>query len=218
MPNCPQCGEELRSGDPAGLCPNCLIQGAFDTSLDGEESGTETIRAAPAAATDDDFGRYTILRALGEGGMGTVYLAEQLEPIRRSVALKVVKLGMDTAQVLARFNNERQALAMMDHPNIAQIFDAGATAKGRPYFVMEYIEGASITQYCDSERMSTKDRLTLFLAVCRAIQHAHQKGVIHRDLKPSNVLVTEQDGKPVPKLIDFGIAKATDKWAVENVE
>ena len=148
--------------------------------------------------------------------MGTVYLAEQLEPIRRSVALKVVKLGMDTAQVLARFNNERQALAMMDHPNIAQIFDAGATGKGRPYFVMEYIEGAPITQYCDRKRMTTKERLALFLAVCRAVQHAHQKGVIHRDLKPSNVLVTEQDGAPVPKVIDFGIAKATDKWAVEN--
>ena len=216
MPNCPQCGEELRSGDPAGLCPNCLIQGAFDTSLGVEESGTETISAAPAAAADDDFGRYKILRALGEGGMGTVYLAEQLEPIRRRVALKVVKLGMDTAQVLARFNNERQALAMMDHLNIAQIFDAGATAKGRPYFVMEYIEGAPITQYCDSKRMTTKERLALFLAVCRAVQHAHQKGVIHRDLKPSNVLVMDQDSAPVPKVIDFGIAKATDKWAIEK--
>jgi serine/threonine protein kinase/tetratricopeptide (TPR) repeat protein len=123
---------------------------------------------------------------------------------------------MDTAQVLARFNNERQALAMMDHPNIAQIFDAGATGKGRPYFVMEYIEGAPITQYCDRKRMTTRERLALFLAVCRAVQHAHQKGVIHRDLKPSNVLVTEQDGAPVPKVIDFGIAKATDKWAVES--
>ena len=148
--------------------------------------------------------------------MGTVYLAEQLEPIRRRVALKVVKLGMDTAQVLARFHNERQALAMMDHPNIAQIFDASATTKGRPYFVMEYIEGAPITQYCDRKRMTTKDRLALFLAVCHGVQHAHQKGVIHRDLKPSNVLVTEEDGAPVPKVIDFGIAKATDQWAVEN--
>src|ERR1051326_7650035 len=148
--------------------------------------------------------------------MGTVYLAEQREPIRRQVALKVVKLGMDTSQVLTRFNNERQALAMMDHPNIAQIFDAGATVKGRPYFVMEYIDGAPITQYCNGERMTTKERLALFLAVCRAVQHAHQKGVIHRDIKPSNVLVTEQDGTPIPKVIDFGIAKATDKWAVEN--
>ncbi len=148
--------------------------------------------------------------------MGTVYLAEQREPIRRQVALKVVKLGMDTSQVLARFANERQALAMMDHPNIARIFDAGATTKGRPYFVMEYIEGTPITRYCDRKRMTTRERLVLFLAVCRGVQHAHQKGVIHRDLKPSNVLVTEQDGAPIPKVIDFGIAKATDKWAVEN--
>jgi len=148
--------------------------------------------------------------------MGTVYLAEQREPIRRHVALKVVKLGMDTSQVLARFANERQALAMMDHPNIARIFDAGATSKGRPYFVMECIEGVAITQYCDDKRMPIGQRLELFLAVCHAVQHAHQKGVIHRDLKPSNVLVTEQEGTPVPKVIDFGIAKATDQWAVEN--
>jgi len=148
--------------------------------------------------------------------MGTVYLADQLEPIRRRVALKVVKLGMDTVQVLARFANERQALAIMDHPNIARIFDAGATPKGRPYFVMEYIEGTPITQYCDGKRMTIAHRLELFLAVCRAVQHAHQKGVIHRDLKPSNVLVMEQDGVPVPKVIDFGIAKAIDQWAVEK--
>ena len=216
MPNCPQCGEQLGSGDPAGLCPKCLILGAFESSVGADESGTRTIDTAAGPAGDDDFGRYRILRPLGEGGMGTVYLAEQSEPMRRRVALKVVKVGMDTAQVLARFHNERQALAMMDHPNIAQIFDAGATANGRPYFVMEYIEGAPITQYCDRQRMTTSQRLVLFLAVCRAVQHAHDKGVIHRDLKPSNVLVTEQDGAPVPKVIDFGIAKATDKWAVEN--
>ncbi len=206
----------MDSDGPAGLCPGCLIQGAFDSSVGAGESGTKRTDRATAATGHDDFGRYQILRPLGEGGMGTVYLAEQVEPFRRRVALKVVKLGMDTAQVLARFNNERQALAMMDHPNIAQIFDAGATTKGRPYFVMEYIEGASITEYCDRKRMTTKERLALFLAVCRAVQHAHQKGVIHRDLKPSNVLVTEQDGGPIPKVIDFGIAKATDKWAVEN--
>ena len=205
----------MGSGDPAGLCPQCLILGAFDSLAGAEESGTQTLEIATAPG-DDDFGRYRIVRPLGEGGMGTVYLAEQCEPIRRRVALKVVKLGMDTAQVLARFDNERQALAMMDHPNIARIFDAGATSRGRPYFVMEYIEGAPITQYCDRKRLTTKDRLALFLAICRAVQHAHQKGAIHRDLKPSNVLVTEQDGTPVPKVIDFGIAKATDKWAVEN--
>jgi eukaryotic-like serine/threonine-protein kinase len=214
MPSCPQCEQELGSGDPAGLCPQCLIRGAFDSSIGAEEFGTQTIQAGTAADTDDDFARYHILRPLGEGGMGTVYLAEQREPIRRYVALKVVKLGMDTSQVLARFANERQALAMMDHPNIARIFDAGATAKGRPYFVMEYIDGAPITQYCDGRRMTIGQRLELFLAVCRAVQHAHQKGVIHRDLKPSNVLVMEQEGAPVPKVIDFGIAKATDQWTV----
>lgn len=176
MPNCPQCGAELDADAPAGLCPQCLMQGAFDTSLVGaDESNTQTIDTASGTAGEDDFGRYQILRPLGEGGMGSVYLAEQREPIRRCVALKVIKLGMDTSQVLARFANERQALAIMDHPNIARIFDAGATRKGRPYFVMEYIDGAPITQYCDDKRMTVGQRLELFLAVCRALQHAHQK-------------------------------------------
>jgi serine/threonine protein kinase/tetratricopeptide (TPR) repeat protein len=206
----------LGSGEPAGLCPKCLILGAFESSTGADESNTQTTGAATAAAYDDDFGRYQIVRPIGEGGMGTVYLAEQRDPIRRLVALKVVKLGMDTGQVLARFANERQALAMMDHPNIARIFDAGSTTNGRPYFVMEYIDGVPVTQYCDRKRMITKERLALFLAICNAVQHAHQKGVIHRDLKPSNVLVLEQDGAPVPRVIDFGIAKATDKFAVEN--
>src|SRR4051794_38381812 len=186
MPTCPECGAELGSGDPAGLCPKCLIQGAFDSSVGADESGTQTIDTATGAAGDDDFGRFHILRPLGEGGMGTVYLAEQREPIRRCVALKVIKLGMDTNEVLARFAHERQALAMMDHPNIARIFDAGATSKGRPYFVMEYIDGVPITQYCDTKRMTIGERLEIFQAVCRAVQHAHQKGVIHRDIKPSN--------------------------------
>ena len=215
MALCPQCGAELGPGDPAGLCPQCLIQGAFDSTFGGDESKTQTLDTVTASG-DDDFGRYRIIRPIGEGGMGTVYLAEQHEPIRRRVALKVVKLGMDTGQVLARFANERQALAVMDHPNIARILDAGATAKGRPYFVMEYIEGSPITQYCDRKRMAIGQRLQLFLAVCRAVQHAHQKGVIHRDIKPSNVLVMEQEGAPVPRVIDFGIAKATDQWAIEN--
>ena len=216
MPNCPHCEAELGSGDPAGLCPQCLIQGAFDSSFGADPSKKQTLDTTAAAAGDDDFGRYHIVRPIGQGGMGTVYLAEQQEPIRRWVALKVVKLGMDTGEVLARFAKERQALAMMDHPHIARIFDAGATLKGRPYFVMEYIEGVPITQYCDGKRMTIGQRLELFLTVCRAVQHAHQKGVIHRDIKPSNVLVTEQEGAAVAKVIDFGIAKATDKWAVEN--
>ena len=216
MPNCPQCGAEVDSDDPAGLCPKCLFQGAFDSAVGIGEAATQTIQKPAPPAGDDNFGRYHIVRPLGEGGMGTVYLAEQHEPIRRKVALKVVKLGMDTAQVLARFANERQALAVMDHPNIARIFDAGATARGRPYFVMEYIEGLPITQYCDRNRLTIGHRLDIFSAVCRAVHHAHQKGVIHRDLKPSNVLVMEQDGAPLPKVIDFGIAKATDQWAVEN--
>ena len=206
----------MGSDDPAGLCPKCLIQGAFESSAGADESNPQTPDTATAAADDDDFGRYRIVRPIGEGGMGAVYLAEQRDPIRRLVALKVVKLGMDTSQVLARFANERQALAMMDHPNIAGIFDAGATAKGRPYFVMEYIDGVLITQYCDGKRMTIGQRLELFLAVCRAVQHAHQKGVIHRDLKPSNVLVMEQEGRPIPKVIDFGIAKATGQWAAGN--
>jgi len=192
------------------------MRGVFDSSLGGNDSGIETVDTVTAGVSDDDFGRYHILRTLGEGGMGTVYLAEQREPIRRLVALKVVKLGMDTGQVLARFAKERQALAVMDHPSIARIFDAGATPKGRPYFVMEYIEGVPLTQYCDRKRMAISQRLELFLSVCRAVQHAHQKGVIHRDLKPSNVLVMEQEEEPVPKVIDFGIAKATDQWAVEK--
>jgi serine/threonine protein kinase/tetratricopeptide (TPR) repeat protein len=219
MPTCPRCGAELDPHDPAGLCPACLIHGAFATSTSMDTGFENQIPdAGTEASGDDDFGRYRILRPLGEGGMGTVYLAEQREPIRRYVALKVIKPGMDTSQVLARFANERQALAIMDHPNIARIFDAGATRKGRPYFVMEYIEGEPITRYCDAMRMTVGKRLELFVAVCRAVQHAHQKGVIHRDIKPSNVLVKEQDGMPLPKVIDFGIARATDQWTAESTQ
>jgi eukaryotic-like serine/threonine-protein kinase len=215
MPTCPRCGAELGPDDPAALCPACLIQGALWSASSDDEFTADTVAPSPPGQ-EDDFGRYHVIRLLGEGGMGSVYLAEQREPIRRRVALKVVKSGMDSGQVLARFDNERQALALMDHPSIAQIFDAGATSKGRPYFVMEFIDGLPITQYCDRNRMPTRERLWLFLAVCRAVQHAHQKGVIHRDLKPSNVLVIGQDGQAIPKVIDFGIAKATDKWAVEK--
>ncbi|MEK7686128.1 MAG: tetratricopeptide repeat protein [Verrucomicrobiota bacterium] len=155
------------------------------------------------------IGRYKLLQQIGEGGCGVVYLAEQEEPVRRRVALKVIKLGMDTKSVIARFEAERQALALMDHPNIAKVLDAGATDTGRPYFVMELVRGVKITEYCDEAKLSTRDRLDLFIKVCQAIQHAHQKGIIHRDLKPSNILVTLHDGVAVPKVIDFGIAKAT---------
>jgi len=155
-------------------------------------------------------GRYKLLKQLGEGGCGMVYLAEQEEPVRRRVALKVIKLGMDTQNVIARFDAERQALALMDHPNIARVLDAGATETGRPYFVMELVDGIKITKYCDDNRLTTIQRLNLFVQVCQAIQHAHQKGVLHRDIKPSNILVTLHDGVPVPKVIDFGIAKAIE--------
>jgi WD40 repeat protein/serine/threonine protein kinase len=155
------------------------------------------------------IGRYKLLERVGEGGCGVVYVAEQTEPVRRRVALKVIKLGMDTKQVVARFEAERQALAMMDHPNIAKVLDAGTTETGRPYFVMELVRGIRFIEYCDQNHLTTKERLDLFIKVCQAIQHAHQKGIIHRDIKPSNILVTLHDGVPVPKVIDFGIAKAT---------
>ena len=155
------------------------------------------------------IGNYKLLEKIGEGGFGVVYVAEQLRPIKRRVAFKIIKLGMDTRQVVARFEAERQALAMMDHPNIAKVLDAGATEAGRPYFVMELVRGIPITRFCDEQNLSTAERLELFVDVCHAVQHAHQKGVIHRDLKPSNVMVTLHDDKAVPKVIDFGVAKAT---------
>lgn len=155
------------------------------------------------------IGHYKLLEQIGEGGFGSVWAAEQKVPVKRRVALKIIKLGMDTKQVIARFEAERQALAMMDHPNIAKVLDAGATDNGRPYFVMELVKGVPILEYCDREKLNTKSRLNLFTLVCHAIQHAHQKGIIHRDIKPGNVLVTMHDGVPVPKVIDFGIAKAT---------
>jgi len=162
------------------------------------------------------IGRYKLLQRIGEGGMGVIYMAEQTEPVTRKVALKIIKLGLDTKSVIARFEAERQALAMMDHPNIAKVFDAGSTETGRPYFVMELVKGVPINQYCDKNHLPTKERLQLFIAVCQAIHHAHQKGVIHRDIKPSNILVTLHDGRPVPKVIDFGIAKATHQKLTEK--
>jgi tetratricopeptide (TPR) repeat protein len=162
------------------------------------------------------IGRYKLLELIGEGGFGVVYMAQQEEPIRRRVALKIIKLGMDTKQVIARFEAERQALAMMEHPNIAKVLDAGATDTGRPYFVMELVKGIPITEYCDKNNLDTRQRLELFIEVCRAVQHAHQKGIIHRDIKPTNVMITQRDGTPVPKIIDFGIAKATQARLTEK--
>jgi len=173
-----------------------------------------TEEAADALAGEEPLGtrigRYKLIQKIGEGGGGTVYGAEQEEPVRRRVALKIIKLGMETKSVIARFEAERQALAMMDHPNIARVFDAGATERGRPYFVMELVRGIKITDYCDQNHLDTRDRLELFIKVCHAIQHAHQKGIIHGDIKPSNIMVTLHDGQPVPKVIDFGISKATE--------
>ena len=196
-----------------------ILAAAEDESFLGDATLDEQASPVPGAegwgethgaeSVGDVIGAYKLLEKIGEGGFGSVWMAEQREPVRRRVALKIIKLGMDTKQVIARFEAERQALAMMEHPNIAQVFDAGSTETGRPYFVMEYIKGVPILEFCDAERLDTEARLQLFIRVCQAIQHAHQKGIIHRDIKPSNVLVTLHDGVPVPKVIDFGIAKAT---------
>ncbi len=187
-----------------------------------EKSAAAALREtlAPSATltekTGDRIGRYRLLQQIGAGGCGVVYMAEQEEPVRRRVALKVIKLGMDTRQVIARFEAERQALALMDHPNIATVLDAGATQTGRPYFVMELVRGVRVTDYCDEAKLPTEKRLMLFVQVCQAIQHAHQKGIIHRDIKPSNILVSLHDGVPVPKVIDFGIAKAATEQRLTN--
>jgi serine/threonine protein kinase len=179
---------------------------------------------APPAQTVDDrplteglgttIGSYKLLQQLGEGGFGVVYMAEQHKPVNRRVALKIIKPGMDSAQVIARFEAERQALALMDHESIARVFDAGTTETGRPYFVMELIQGVPITKYCDDNHLTPRERLELFVSVCKTVQHAHQKGIIHRDLKPSNILVCLYDGRAVPKVIDFGVAKAIQSAAI----
>src|SRR5438876_2116458 len=224
---CRKCGSEFSGVALEGLCPSCLGRLAF---VSEPEAGTGAAAAsrssyadlaeeiptviAPVQLTEGPgtvIDHYKLLEKIGEGGFGAVYVAEQREPLKRRVALKIIKLGMDTRQVIARFEAERQALALMDHPNIAKVFDAGATETGRPYFVMELVRGIKITDYCDQNHLSTEDRLKLFTRVCHAIQHAHQKGIIHRDIKPSNILVTiSEPGAPgCPKVIDFGIAKAT---------
>jgi WD40 repeat protein/serine/threonine protein kinase len=233
--SCKECGKDIPADNPGGFCAQCLLELGLDLSAENPhaENQTQSLAAPKDALTapnpdpasfqqtvavsssslteraGDRVGRYRLLQEIGQGGCGVVYMAEQEEPVRRRVAVKVIKLGMDTKQVVARFEAERQALALMDHPNIAKVLDAGATDAGRPYFVMELVRGIRITDYCDQNKLPTSERLKLFTQVCQAIQHAHQKGVIHRDIKPSNILVTLHDTVPVPKVIDFGIAKAT---------
>ena len=180
-----------------------------------------TIDQPPLEKTGTQIGPYKLLQEIGQGGMGVVFMAEQHEPVRRRVALKLIKPGMDSRQVLARFEAERQALSLMDHPNIARVLDAGSTAPasgypGRPYFVMELVNGIPVTQFCDEQHLTARERLELFIPICQAVQHAHQKGIIHRDLKPSNILVALYDGRPVPKVIDFGVAKATGGQLTEK--
>jgi eukaryotic-like serine/threonine-protein kinase len=212
--------KECGSDDSLRLQVEAMLQAhaAPDSFLEKPAAALElTIDAAPGrqelgVSTESlgtRIGPYKLLQQLGEGGMGVVFMAEQEEPVRRMVALKIIKQGMDSAQVVARFESERQALALMDHPNIARVLDAGTTDAGRPYFVMELIKGIPITKFCDQEHLTPRQRLQLFIPVCQAVQHAHQKGIIHRDLKPSNVMIALYDGKPVPKVIDFGVAKAT---------
>ena len=211
---CFTCGCALPAG---GACPACLLRTGMNAEtlpcdaedyaddIDDMEAATA---AAPREAIGTMIGRYRLLQEIGEGGFGIVYMAEQSEPVKRKVALKVLKPGMDTREVVARFEAERQALAVMNHPNRAHVYDGGATGSGRPCFVMELVNGVPVTRYCDDHQFLIRQRLELFLDVLLAVQHAHQKGVIHRDLKPSNILVSLKDGKPVIKVIDFGIAKA----------
>jgi eukaryotic-like serine/threonine-protein kinase len=202
------------------------LRAAVESLLAAHDAAGEFLQS-PAADADRDsprmftapgtvIGRYKLLEPIGEGGYGVVFMAEQTTPVQRKVALKIIKAGMDTRQVIARFEAERQALALMDHPNIAKVFDASVTDAGRPYFVMELVKGMPITKYCDEQRLELRQRLELFVQVCQAVQHAHQKGIIHRDLKPSNVLVAQYDGKPVPKVIDFGVAKAAGQQLTER--
>ena len=197
---------------------NAPLLARLTALLDAFGDAVNFIQDGPAAEipSSNRIGAYEVLRELGEGGCGVAYLAEQTAPVKRQVALKIIKPGMDTKAVIARFEAERQVLALLDHPNIAKVFDAGATPEGRPYFVMELVRGIRITEYCAQSRMTVSQRLSLFIQVCQAIQHAHQKGIIHRDIKPSNVLVTMHDGLPLAKVIDFGIAKATQGRLVDQ--
>jgi non-specific serine/threonine protein kinase/serine/threonine-protein kinase len=220
---CPSCGGPLLGGDaPAPICVRCALSMALDES--GDDSPTTALFDGPGtgAAPRERIGPYLLRRVLGEGGMGIVWEAEQQEPVRRRVALKCIRVGLEGGQFQARFESERQALALMSHPNIARAFDAGCTADGQPYYAMEMVDGPWITRYCDQQRLDVRRRLELFIEVCRGIQHAHQRGVIHRDIKPSNILIQTEEGRPVPKVIDFGVAKAmgailTDRTLVTHV-
>src|SRR6056297_2998504 len=214
-------GGDFSAGAPvqAGAHPT---PAALDATKDSQPSEKEPFRDCGSLPFPKHIGPYKLLEPIGEGGMGVVYLAQQSNPVRRKVALKVIKPGMDSRQVIARFEAERQALAMMDHPNIARVLDAGTTDQGHPYFVMELVRGIPITEYCDRVKMPIRQRLELFCEASAAVQHAHNKGIIHRDIKPSNVLVTENDGTPTVKVIDFGVAKAltdnlTDKTMYTGV-
>jgi eukaryotic-like serine/threonine-protein kinase len=210
FPKCPACGTPLPRNGEASPCPGCLLKACFteEPSGNSEETPREPGQLAPREQPGTLVGRYRLIEEIGEGGFAIVYLAEQTSPVIRKVALKILKPGMDTREVVSRFEAERQTLALMDHPNIAQVYDGGSTDMLRPYFVMELVNGEPLTQYCDKARLCIRERLELMLDVLFAVQHAHQKGVIHRDLKPSNILVSVHDGKPVIKVIDFGIAKA----------
>ena len=196
------CWQHTTPRPTSSSCPTPTPQRNPSTAL-GEGPGSK-------------IGHYKLLEQIGEGGFGVVFMAEQTEPVQRKVALKIIKPGMDTRQVIARFEAERQALAMMDHPNIAKVLDAGSTDSGRPYFVMELVKGVPITQYCDEHHLAPRQRLELFVSVCQAVQHAHQKGIIHRDLKPTNVLVAEYDERPAAMVIDFGVAKAIGRPLTEK--
>jgi serine/threonine protein kinase len=210
------CGADaaLREGVERLLHEQALLGSFHESPVRRVEAALDLPSAVEGPGTL--VGPYKLLEQIGEGGMGTVFVAEQTAPVRRRVALKVIKPGMDTREVIARFEAERQALALMDHPNIARVFDAGATASGRPYFVMELVRGLPITEYCDQAKLNPRQRLELFITVCQAVQHAHQKGVIHRDIKPANVLITLHDGTPVVKVIDFGLAKALHQRLTEH--
>jgi eukaryotic-like serine/threonine-protein kinase len=205
-------GDAVLQSRVAALIENHFKAGSFLNSRDQPKRGVNDVQEFVGSM----IGPYKLLQKLGEGGMGVVYMAEQQQPFHRRVALKVIRAGMDSAQVVARFEHERQALALMDHPNIARVLDAGVTSTGQPYFAMELVQGIPITKYCDQEALTLEDRLRLFVSVCRAVQHAHQKGIIHRDLKPSNVIVGLYDGQPIPKVIDFGVAKATGQRLIEQ--